>query len=189
MRPDFCAASILSSASSIGAGDGRGDRLVLRANDRFGREGAGSSSTAIAPVVEPKGAGAGRALAHARRSPIRNWSARSSRICGAGSPRAVSGGRKRTNRQSLSASGRAIASPLKISLRVGRQFAGKNGGFRDAVEHLAADRLALFRHADDRVERLAPGPDLGLAGGADRGERNDVDLRSNSLRRARSPSP
>ena len=128
-------------------------------------------------VVEAEGARAGRALAHARRSPIRNCSARSSRICGAGSPRWVSGGRKRTNRQSLSASGSAIASPSKIAVRVGRQFAGKDRRLGDAVEDLAADRLALFRHADDGVERLAAGPDLGLAGGADRGERDDVDLR------------
>ena len=62
-------------------------------------------------------------------------------------------------------------------VRVGRQFAGKHSRFGDAVEYLAADRLAFFGHADDGVERLAAGPDLSLAGGADRGERNDVDLR------------
>ena len=77
----------------------------------------------------------------------------------------------------MSASGSAIASPSKDRVRVGRQFAGKDGRFRDAVERLPADRLALFRHADDGVERLAAGPDLGLAGGADRRQRNDVDLR------------
>ena len=133
------------------------NRLVLRADDRFGRERRGLIVDRDAPVVEAEGAGAGRALAHARRSPIRNCSARSSRICGAGSPRWVRGGRNRTNRQSLSASGRAIASPSKIDVGVGRQFAGKDGRLGHPVEDLAADRLALFRHADDCVERLAAG--------------------------------
>ena len=88
----------------------------------------------------------------------------------------MSGGRKRTNRQSLSASGSAIASPLKM--RPGRPaIRRKDGRLSNAVENLAPDRLSLFRHADNGVQGLAAGPDLSFAGGADRGERNNVDLR------------
>ena len=113
------------------------------------------SSTAIRAVVEPKGAGAGRALAHARRSPIRNCSARSSRICGAG---LAARGQRRAEAHEppvVVGLGQGDRVALEDRLRVGRQFAGKDGRFGDAVEHLAADRLALFRHADDRLEGLA----------------------------------
>ena len=157
---------------------GGGNRLVLRANDRFGRvSGAGAivDRDARGRRGERRGGGAG-AGAHARRSPIRNCSARSSRICGAGSPRWVERRAEADEPPVVVGLGQGDRVALEDRVRVGRQFAGKHRRFGDAVEDLAADRLALFRHADDGVERLAAGPDLSLAGGADRGERDDVDL-------------
>src|SRR5208337_5637881 len=46
---------------------------------------------------------------------------------------------------------------------------------------MAADRLAPLWHADDRLQRLAPLPDFGLARRADGGERDGVDLGADPL--------
>ena len=131
---------------------GRGrDRLVLRADDcGRRRSGAGASSTAMRRSSSRKARGrGGRSLM--RVGPRSGIAARGrAGYAARAAPGAVSGGRKRTKRQSLSASGRRDRVALEDRLRVGRQFAGKDGRFGDAVEHLAADRLALLRHADDR---------------------------------------
>src|SRR5258708_37650582 len=66
---------------------------------------------------------------------------------------------------------------LKDRVRIGRQFAWKDSRLGDSVERLPANRLAFFRYADDRVERLTAGLDLSLAGGADRSQRDHIDLR------------
>ena len=155
---------------------------MLRANDRFGRKRRGLVVDGHAPIIEAKGAGAGRALAHARRSPIRNCSARSSRICGAGSPRWVKRRAEAHEPPVVVGFGQRDRVALKDRVRIGRQFAGKDGRFGDAIEGLPPNRLALFGHADDGVERLVARPDLSLAGGADRRQRDDVDLRPDPFR-------
>ena len=149
----------------------------MRANDRLGRVRGGLIVDRDAPVVEAKGAGRGAgAVVHARAVPDqelqrpvepdlrRGLAALGERRAEADEPPVVVG------------LGQGDRVALEDGVRVGRQFAGKDSRLGDAVENLAADRLALFGHADDGVERLAAGPDLSFAGGADRGERDHVDL-------------
>ena len=114
-RPDFCAASTSSSASSIAGG------AVVAGIGSFcdwmtaaGRERRGPSSTAMRESSRRKARGrGGRSF---MRGDPRSGIAGRGRAGSAGrAGRAGSiGGRKRTKRQSLSASGRAIASPSKI---------------------------------------------------------------------------
>ena len=66
--------------------------------------------------------------------------------------------------------------------RIGRQIAGKDRRLGLAVEGLAADRFAFLRHADDAGKLLAFLADRRLAGGADRGERGDIDLGAGEFR-------
>ncbi len=81
----------------------------------------------------------------------------------------------------MSASGEADRLAGEDRLRVFGQFAGKDRRLGDAVEDLAAQPLALFRHADDRGKRFAGVADLGFARRADGGERDDVDLGADAL--------
>ena len=186
--PERCAASTARSASSIGSARACfGNGGALRANGRGRRHRRRRVVDGDALVVEPEGARARAMFAHASLSPMRNCSARSRRMCGAGAPRAVTGGRKRTKRQSLSASGRASASPANDRLGVFGQFAGKDRRLGDAVEDLAVELLARLGHADDRLQRFAGVANLGLARRADRGERDRRRSRRRPLRRARSP--
>ena len=95
---------------------------------------------------------------------------------GGGAPAPSNGGRKRTKRQSLSASGSAERFARQRRRRIVGQPAGEHRRLGDAVEHLAVDALARFGRADDRRQALAAVADLGFARRAHRGERDDVDL-------------
>ena len=53
---------------------------------------------------------------------------------------------------------------------------GKHRRLGDAVEDLSVQFLARLGNADDRIQRLAGMANLRLAGGADRGQRDDVDF-------------
>ena len=175
-----------------------GSSALLRLNDRFGRKRRRADRrAAMRAVVEAEGAGTGRA-GHASRSPIRNCSARSSLICGAGSARWVER-RAEAHEAPVVVRLRAgrVASPSKIACRVGRQFAGKDGRFGDAVEASARRSSRPSRGTPMMASSVSPPcPDLGLAGGADRGQRDHVDLgadpfgardRLRGQQRARSP--
>src|ERR1700716_2649674 len=61
-------------------------------------------------------------------------------------------------------------------LRIGRQIARKGRDLGLSVEALAVGHLAGSRCSQDRGQFLAAALHLGLAGGADRGQRDDVDL-------------
>ena len=94
-------------------------------------------------------------IAHVRRSPNRNWQARSSLICGSGSsgPNAR-GGRKRKKRRSESSSG--MASRCREEAGADRPATGReNRRFDLAVENLAVELFPCRVDADDGVERFA----------------------------------
>ena len=141
-RPARSAVAVSSTAKA--SGSGRRHRRRAEPGDVVGFDDV--------DLVERKGRrAAGRLLAHARRSPIRNSSARSSRIWGSDSvsPSAVRssfGGRKRRKRSGR----RCLRARSEERLRILRQVAGKHGDLALAVEAAAVDRLAGHRRADDR---------------------------------------
>ena len=177
MRPDFCAASISSSASSIGAASPpAGIGSCCERMTASGASGAGLSSTATRASSSRKARGrGGRSLM--RDGPRSGIAARGRAGSAArASPRAVSGGRKRTNRQSLSASGRAIASPSKIAFGSAGNSPGKTAASATPSKTWPPI-VSPFSGTPMIASRVSrPMPDLSLARGADRGERDDVDL-------------
>ena len=154
--PAFCAVSISRSASSIPAPRRSAESGRSATGDGGRRERRGRVVDGDARVVEPEGARAGRALAHASRSPIRNCRARSSRMCGAGWPRA------RDRRPE------AQEAPVVVGLGQGERLALEDqrpGSAGNSPGNTAASATPLkvsppsvspaFGHADDRLEDLA----------------------------------
>ncbi len=96
-------------------------------------------------------------------------------------PRWTTGGRKRTKRQSLSASGRAIASPSKIA--VGSAGSSPGNTAASAAPSNTSPSIVSPRSGVPMIalRMSAVLADLGLAGGADRGQRDDVDLRADAF--------
>src|SRR6266403_5967323 len=70
---------------------------------------------------------------------------------------------------------------LEQLVRIGRQIAWKSRNLRLAVEGFGAGDLTAGEGAEDRRQFVAAALHLGLAGGADRGQRDDVDFRAGIL--------